>query len=148
MKTIFITGISYGLGLRLTSHYLRKGCRVIGISRTMSPELNVLKNEYANMLKWHQFDLGDIFNMESRLQETLHLNDERIDVFIDNAAILYKELIHRIKADEMAKMIIINTVAPIIVTKMIINNFYAIKQKVVSYIFRLYVPTVHSMDFR
>jgi Dehydrogenases with different specificities (related to short-chain alcohol dehydrogenases) len=129
MKTIFITGISYGLGLRLTSHYLRKGYRVIGISRTMSPELNTLKNEYASMLKWHQFDLGNIFNMESRLQEAIYLNDEKIDVFIDNAAILYKELIHRIKADEMAKMVTINTVAPIIVTKMILNNFLRYKTK-------------------
>lgn len=129
MKTVFITGISRGLGLKLTRHYLRKGCRVIGVSRTMSRELNVLTNEFANTLEWRQFDLGDVFGMENRLEETLHLNDETIDIFIDNAAILYKELIHRIRADEMAKMVNINTVAPIIVTKMVINNFLRHKTK-------------------
>lgn len=129
MKTIFITGISRGLGLMLTEHFLRKGCRVIGISRSMSPELNSLIREFADTLRWYQFDLGNLHNMENRIEDTLHLSREKIDVFINNAAILYKELIHRIKSDEMIKMVTINTLAPIIVTKIIINNFLRYKTK-------------------
>lgn len=117
------------MGLKLTKHYLQKGYRVMGISRTMSHELKILMDEFTTTLKWCQFDLGDLVDMENRLEETLHLSNERIDVFINNAAILYKELIHRIQAEEMAKMVAINTIAPIVVTKMVINNFLHYKTR-------------------
>lgn len=123
MKTVFITGISRGLGLALTEHYLHKGYRVIGVSRTLSDELKSLINEFPDTLKWRQFDLGIINGLERNLEETVSLNDEKIDIFIDNAAILYKELIHRIQTEEMAEMININIVSPIIVSKMVLNNF-------------------------
>ena len=56
MTNVFITGISRGLGLKLTEHYLCKGCRVIGVSRTMSVELETLIKKYPETLEWHQFD--------------------------------------------------------------------------------------------
>lgn len=123
MKTVFITGISRGLGLKLTEHYLHKGYRVIGVSRTLSNELKLLINEFPDTLKWRQFDLGDLTDLEIRLEETLSLSNEKIDIFIDNAAILYKELIHRIRAKEMTEMIHINIISPMIVSKMVLNNF-------------------------
>lgn len=123
MINVFITGISRGLGLKLTEHYLCKGCRVIGVSRTMSDELESLIEKYSETLEWHQFDLGNLEELEEKLEEVLSLRTRKIDVFINNAAVLYKELVHRMQPKEMGEMVKINTISPIIVTKMVINNF-------------------------
>ena len=105
MHNIFITGISRGLGLELTRHFLDKGDRVTGLSRTLSPELDKLRCDYPDRLVWFPFDVI------------------AFDVFIDNAAILYKNLIHRIDGDSMAGMVAVNTIAPMIVTKIMLSNF-------------------------
>lgn len=129
MINVFITGISRGLGLKLTEHYLCKGCRVIGVSRTMSEELESLIEKYSETLEWHQFDLGNLENLEEELGGALSLRNRKIDVFINNAAILYKELVHRIQPNEMSEMVKINIISPIIVTKMVINNFLRYRTK-------------------
>lgn len=129
MKRIFITGISKGLGLKLTEHYLKEGYSVVGISRTQTDELSRLMEQYPDSLLWQSFDLSDTANIEHRLNHILSLTERKIDIFIDNAAILYKELIHRIKEEEMIKMVTINTIVPIILTKMMINNFLQYKTK-------------------
>lgn len=129
MINVFITGISRGLGLKLTEHYLCKGCRVIGVSRTMSDELESLIEKYSETLEWHQFDLGNLENLEEELRGALSLRNRKIDVFINNAAILYKELVHRIQPNEMSEMVKINIISPIIVTKMVIKNFLRYRTK-------------------
>lgn len=123
MKTIFITGISRGLGLEMTKHYLNKGFRVLGLSRNISLELQELSHKHPDMLKWQHIDLCDVKNLEERLNEAFDLYNERIDVFIDNAAIVYKELIHRLCPDKMVEMFTVNTICPIIITKTVIKNF-------------------------
>lgn len=128
MKTVFITGISRGLGLKLTEYYLSEGYRVLGVSRTKTIELESLLGKYPSMLLWHQLDLSEVDVLEERLAKILALV-EKIDIFIDNAAILYKDLVHRIKKPELAKMFAINTIAPIVVTKVVINNFLSHKTK-------------------
>lgn len=129
MKNVFITGISKGLGIELTKFYLKNGCRVFGVSRTMTRGLEHLMEKYQECLVWKQFDLSRIDNLECDLESAMGFDSIKIDIFIDNAAILYKDLIHRIKADELAKMVAINVTSPIIVTKMIVKNFLRYKTK-------------------
>lgn len=128
MKTFFITGISRGLGLELTRHFLEKGHRVIGLSRTKSEALGRLIDKYPELLEWHQFDLERLCQDEESIKHVVDLDKVSIDVFIDNAAILYKDLIHKIRGKELSYMFCINTVIPIILTKMIVNNFLRFKK--------------------
>lgn len=128
MKTFFITGISRGLGLELTRHFLEKGHRVIGLSRTKSEALGRLIDKYPELLEWHQFDLERLCQDEESIKHVVDLDKVSIDVFIDNAAILYKDLIHKIRGKELSHMFCINTVIPIILTKMIVNNFLRFKK--------------------
>ena len=128
MKTFFITGISRGLGLELTRHFLEKGHRVVGLSRTKSEALGQLIDSYPETLVWHSFDLETLCQDEDALKQVVDLEKVSIDVFIDNAAILYKDLIHRIRGKELSRMFCINTVIPIILTRMIINNFLRFKK--------------------
>ena len=128
MKTFFITGISRGLGLELTRHFLEKGYKVIGLSRTKSETLGRLIDKYPELLEWHQFDLERLCQDEESIKHVVDLDKVSIDVFIDNAAILYKDLIHKIRGKELSHMFCINTVIPIILTKMIVNNFLRFKK--------------------
>jgi len=124
---IFITGISKGLGLEMTRRFLNDGQSVMGISRTITPELKQLLDDYPEQLTWHSCDLSETDKIEERLRNLFTLDAIPIHAFIDNAAMLYKNLIHRLDAIEVAKMVAVNAIAPMIVTKVMLNNFLKFK---------------------
>lgn len=124
---IFITGISKGLGLEMTRRFLNDGHSVMGISRTMTPELKQLLDAHPERLTWHSCDLSETDKIEERLRNQFPLDAVPIHAFIDNAAMLYKNLIHRLDAIEVAKMVAVNAIAPMIVTKVMLNNFLKFK---------------------
>ncbi|NLF42536.1 MAG: SDR family oxidoreductase [Bacteroidales bacterium] len=124
MKTIFITGISRGLGLELTKDLLNKGGYTIyGISRGISPELKNLCETYPDLLHWHAFDLNNISEIETGLFENFIPKDLSIDIFINNAAILYKDLITRVDTKSLEELMRVNFTAPVILSRYIIKNF-------------------------
>ncbi len=123
MKTIFITGISRGLGLSMTRHFLSQGNRVIGLSRTCSSELAELLDNYPDTLIWQSFDLLKTADIDEKLCRLLPLQTERIDVFIDNAAVALQNLLHNADNKKIADLLTINSVAPMLLTKLVINNF-------------------------
>lgn len=95
MRTILITGISKGLGLKLAdSLSMENSNLVIGCSRTMTTELRNLINT-RNNIEWHQLDLADYSELEQHLIEII--DGRQIHCVINNAAILYKSLL--VKAD-------------------------------------------------
>lgn len=120
---IFITGISRGLGLEMASHFLQKGNCVFGLSRTVSNELDMLIHQYPDTLVWHQVDLSDLTSLETNVVKLFSLDQHPIDVFLDNAATLYKNLAHRIESQPWSEMANVNIVAPVMVTKLMLDNF-------------------------
>lgn len=124
---IFITGISKGLGLAMTRHFITNGQSVMGVSRTMTPELKQLLDAYPEQLTWHSCDLSETDKIEERLRHLFTLDAVPIHAFIENAAILYKSLIHRLDAIEVANMVAVNTIAPFVVTKVMLDNFLKFK---------------------
>ncbi len=80
-KTVFITGVSSGLGKALAKHYLAAGCRVYGISRR-SPE------DLLGFLDFHFFpvDLADLRALPVALASLLSVPS--INLVVLNAGIL------------------------------------------------------------
>lgn len=128
VKTFFITGISRGLGFELTKHFLESGHKVIGLSRSKSVPLGELIDKYPETLIWREFDLADLCEEGHTIEDIIDFEKISIDVFVDNAAILYKDLIHKIKDNELSEMLCINILVPMILTKMIVNNFLRFKK--------------------
>ena len=126
---LFITGISHGVGLETTRHFLDKGDTVFGVSRSMSPQLEHLMENNPGRLVWHSVDLGETDELESRLANLFSLDDNPIDAFVDNAALLYKDLTHRIDSRQWTCMANVDIVAPVIVTKLMIRNFLHFRTK-------------------
>lgn len=130
MKTIFITGISRGLGLELTSFLLRNDdYEIYGISRSLSAPLKSLLEKYEGRLNWKQFDVTNLSDIEEEIFNKFIGTDKAIDVFIDNAAILYKDLIIRINSDKMVAMLQTNLIAPIMLSKYVLKNFLRFRTK-------------------
>lgn len=125
MKNVFITGISRGVGLRLAQLLLKDEEYIIyGISRNCSLELDELLKEYPARLKWKTCDLEQSSSVEERIfQEFIDLKSVPIHAFVNNAAILYKDLITRIDLDNLNQLVNINLVSPMLLTKNVIKNF-------------------------
>lgn len=78
-RNVFITGISSGLGLGLTEHYLEQGDTVYGLSRRGAD----LENE---RLHQSRADLGDLDAIKAVLNQLI--GDTPIDLAILNAGLL------------------------------------------------------------
>lgn len=134
MKNILITGISRGLGLELTRTLVSDSQNVVfGVSRTMTPELEQLLSHHEN-LHWMAYDLRNLDDMEEILFNGF-IGDTSLHVFIDNAAILYKDLVLRIDHHRFENMLRTNLIAPVVLCKLVLKNFilHKVKGNIVHY---------------
>jgi len=124
-KNILITGISHGVGLHLIRFLLPMDKYIIyGVSRNKTPELEELLEKYPDALKWKSFDLENPHNIEQDLfEDFIDIKTTPLYAFVSNAAILYKELIARIDIEQMNRLMQINLISPIILTKFVLKNF-------------------------
>lgn len=119
---IILTGLSKGLGLVIAEKLLTEGNTVYGISRSLTSELSELIQRFPDNLFWKQFDL---MNSDSIPQEIFKnwLNFEiKIDVFINNAAIAYDDIITNINLNYLENMYRVNVFSPLLMAKHSIRN--------------------------
>jgi len=130
MKNIFITGISRGLGLKMTQFLLDEGSyNVYGISRSSSSELDELIRKYPDKLHWKLFDLTHLDEIENNLFSSFMSDDIPLYAFINNAGVHYVDLIPRMSSAKILEQITVNLNAPLLITKLIIKNFLIHKTK-------------------
>ncbi len=112
-RNVFITGISSGLGLSLTEHYLQQGDSVYGLSRRGAP----FEHE---RLHQQQADLGNLDQIPAVLDQLI--GDSRIDLAILNAGILSEfKPMPELSLDEIRTSMDVNTWA----NKLILDWFAA-----------------------
>lgn len=112
MQTVFITGISRGIGLALTKLALERGDLVIGVARNPeeSPELVKLQNQFKE-LKIISLDLSHDEASEKILAELTEI--PVIDILINNAGI-YE---HGTSKQSFLKSFEVNSYVPFMVTE-------------------------------
>jgi len=124
MKDIFITGISRGLGLETVKHLLNAGtANIFGISRTLTPELEILLNKNPGRLHWLSCDLARPEKAVETISKQLVKDEIAIHAFINNAAVHYVQLIPRIGGQLMNEQLTVNLIAPMLISRFIIKNF-------------------------
>jgi len=121
MKNILITGVSRGLGLEMCNVLLNLGYTVYGISRSVTPEIEVLLNSYPKTFKYTTFDLSDTDNLVKNIKFLIP-NDISIHGYVNNAAAAYDDIITNIKLTELKNMFELNVYSPMILTKYAIRN--------------------------
>ena len=124
MKKVLITGVSSGLGKYLTDALIKDGFRVIGIDNVF-PE-SVLQEINEGGLVFYDQDL-------SRIDETITLlhriieEQDRIDVLINNAAILNFKFFRDYNYFEIVQKFKVNLISPIIISKFFLEHMLANK---------------------
>lgn len=107
-KTILITGASRGLGLALARHWQGDNC-VIGLARTRPEQLGPDAHFYC-------CDLADA-QETTRVMQRIARDFPKIDLLVNNAAILTSLPLGIMKADDIGRMIDVNLKAPILISK-------------------------------
>lgn len=122
MKNVLITGISKGLGLETARILLEKGCSVYGISRSETPELIKLKEQYPENLKTLKFDLSDAASVKSTIFDQFVPLSTPIHAYVNNAAMAYDDILTNANYDRLKTSFDVNFFTPVMMTKYAIRN--------------------------
>ncbi len=132
-KTVLITGANRGIGLGLTTEFLKNGWSVIAAARNPdgARDLWELETYHAKMLKLIRLDVSDI---ESIQNLSNILQNVPLDLLINNAGVLPDGAadINTVTASQLQQAFQINTIAPLLVTQACLKNLRLAKPGVVA----------------
>jgi NAD(P)-dependent dehydrogenase (short-subunit alcohol dehydrogenase family) len=116
---IFITGISRGLGKELVLHFLTKGDKVYGISRSKP---DYLESSMANNFKYFAGSVNNDEDTGNAIEDAIKFMG-KIDVLINNAAIKIFKMPEEITDLEYSESIQTNLTSQILICRKIIPHF-------------------------
>jgi 3-oxoacyl-[acyl-carrier protein] reductase len=129
MNNVLITGVSKGLGLEIAKKFIDNGWKVWGVSRTLTPELDTVINEYPDKIQWKKFDLKETEKVNDVLFKEFVNFDIPLHAYINNAAIAYDDIITNLRTQPLEEMFRVNTFTPMMITKYSIRNMIYNKVK-------------------
>jgi NAD(P)-dependent dehydrogenase (short-subunit alcohol dehydrogenase family) len=124
IKTVLITGVAQGLGRLLSIRFAKDGYRVIGVD--IVPKESFDENLKNSLVDFVEFDLRNLDGIDEMLVGIFNRH-KRIDLLINNAAILNFKLIHHYHTSEIKDMVAVNLTSVMILIKGIIP--YMLEQK-------------------
>ncbi len=124
MKIMFLTGALGGLGKALTEVYLQAGYQVYGGDLVKDAKIyDELNRKYGNRFELFNVDVSStksIFSLAQKLKE----RTEKLDVVINAAGILTPnsaKVIEEFDIDQALKVLDINTLGPLRITKALLS---------------------------
>src|SRR5277367_2269117 len=128
MHSVVITGGSRGLGLCVARRLAADGYRAIAIARHMSDQLSSAISETdqagTGTLHFVPFDFCDVQGIPG-LVKTLRSEFGPIYGLVNNAAAGFNGALAIMHNSQIERLIRVNTVAPIIVTKYMVRHMMA-----------------------
>jgi 3-oxoacyl-[acyl-carrier protein] reductase len=121
-KNILITGVSRGLGLATARAVLRKGWSVYGLSRSHSCEYESLQLEFSDRAHYCSIDLSQADNVKNRIFSEFLPVGVPIHGFVNNAAVVYDDLVSNLDLEQLRALFEINVFTPMVLTKYTIRN--------------------------
>ena len=129
MTTILITGANRGIGLGLAKHAAQRGYSVIGTARDpgSADELKGIAERVEQL---------ETDSRESVDALAKRLGDQPIDILVNNAGIFPHECddINDLDVDAFEKVMRVNTLGPILLTRALIPNMARSERKLVAQI--------------
>jgi 3-oxoacyl-[acyl-carrier protein] reductase len=119
---ILLTGVSKGLGIAIATHLLEKGNTVYGISRSSTPALQQLQDQYGTQLKWLQYDLENTTDVRQIVfKDWIGLNTP-LHGFVNNAALAYDDIVTNLNIEPLEAMYRVNVFTPMLFTKFVLRS--------------------------
>ena len=122
MQNIIVTGASKGLGLEICKVLLQKGYSVYALARNMNNNLQQISDTFPGLFKFISFDLENIDKIKEVIFKPFLEDKTVIHGLVSNAAIAYEDLITNINEEELLRMINVNQISPMLLTKFVIRN--------------------------
>jgi len=122
MHNVIVTGASRGLGLAITGTLAAAGYRVIAIARNGSEELAAAGRSAAaaaagaGAIEFRACDLADIDRL-GPLVRSLRAEFGPIYALVNNAGLGLGGMLSNMRNDDIARLIRINTLSPMVLTK-------------------------------
>ncbi len=116
MKLIVVTGASKGLGLAICARLLNENYKVVGISRTMTDEFQMLQKEFPETLFRVEYDFANTNDIQN-LVRTITKAHGNIYGLINNAALGHDGVLGTMHETQIKELITVNVEAPILITK-------------------------------
>lgn len=127
MKTILVTGATRGLGLAIASGLLRDGYKVVAMGRAETAELTELKAQYGEALAFNELDLAETDTIASSIQE-LTKEHGHLYGLVNNAGVGLDGVLATMHNADITRVMTINAIAPMIVTKYAIRSMMLARQ--------------------
>jgi len=125
MRNVIVTGASRGLGLGIARRLSTEGYRAIAIARQKSDELSSFMREVEqsqpDSVHFAPFDLGNVQDIPD-LVKKIRADFGPIYGLVNNAAISYDGVLATMHNSQIERLIRLNTLSPIILTKYVARN--------------------------
>lgn len=123
-KTVLLTGVAQGLGFFLCKYLAEAGYSIIGIDlpvrEQLSPEIHSILTNY------YSFDLSDTPEIHKLIRRIIADNGN-IHILINNAGMKSFKLLEEYSDNEFRKVVNVNFLAPVLLTKQLIPHMQEIK---------------------
>ena len=124
MKTVFVTGVSRGLGLAIAQRLVADGHRVIGLGRTRSDAYAALMQSAPEQALFEELDMADIAAIPDRAR-TLLASYRPVFGLVNNAGIGLDGVLATQHQSDISKVLATNLEGPIVLTKYISRSMLA-----------------------
>jgi 3-oxoacyl-[acyl-carrier protein] reductase len=128
MRNVIVTGASRGLGLAIAARLASGGYRVIGVARTESAQLKstieAVERRPGGALLFRSFDLADTAAIP-RWIKALRAEFGAFHGLVNNAGIGTSGLLATMRDEEIERLVRLNTVSPVILTKYVLRSMMA-----------------------
>jgi 3-oxoacyl-[acyl-carrier protein] reductase len=127
MRNVMITGGSRGLGLAMVRELAREGYRVIAVARTLTADLTAARESPElgqGAIEFRACDLSDLDQI-APLVRSVRQEFGPIFGLINNAGLGTSGLLSNMRATEVQRLIQLNTVSPILLSKYVVRSMMA-----------------------
>ena len=126
---ILVTGCSRGVGLKICEVLLAQGNTVYGVARTYTDEFKELEKAYDGKLFFKSINLASSDNVRENIFKEFITNKVQLDVFVNNAAMAYDDIITNLNLERLHEMYAVNVFTPMMITKYAIRHMLLHKNK-------------------
>ena len=120
MKRILVTGGSRGLGLAICRHLLAEGHHVLTTSRTLSPDLAALQQQFGARLEHFTCDFAQAGEVLRLAQQTRLIDG--IDAFVANAGLGTDGLLTLASESALRECVEVNLMANLFLAREVIKG--------------------------